>query len=193
MHSTRTRRRLLTLAGALVVAIGAPACGGGGDSPEGAVESGSTTLGDNSTTDDDMTITESAAEESVDSGTAGPVPAPGKGSLALDDGRTFAITVTSCNLGESEGGPTAGSFEVKGTSEKGSTFEMTQFFLNGSWSQSDASIEFPSRDQIYVLAFASSGAEPATVEGTSVSWTQTFRELDESANQHVYTGEGSFD
>ena len=69
---------------------------------------------------------------------------------------------------------------------------MTQFFLNGKWSQSDAGIEFPNSDQIYVLVSSrSEGAEPAAVDGKTIRWTQTFKELDESANAHVYTGKGT--
>ncbi len=141
----------------------------------------------------DDTATETA--ESGDTGSsepAGPAPAPGKGSLVLDDGRTFALTITECEFVQGPGSPTAGTIEVQGTSEKGARFELTQFFLNGEWSQSDASIEFPNRDQIYVIvSSASADGEPATVDAKTITWTRTFKELDESANAHVYSGEGT--
>lgn len=167
------------------------ACGGGSDSAASAESEATTTEETVTTLQSEVTEQLDAETETSGSESTGPAPAPGKGTLELDDGRSFAIVVTSCNLGESEGTPTEGSFEVRGTSEQSSKFDMTQFFLNGEWSQTDASLEFPNRDQVYVLAFAAGGAEPAMLDGRSISWTQTFKELDESANAHVYTGEGS--
>jgi hypothetical protein len=179
----------LAVAALAILGLGLVGCGGGGNASAGETA-------DASADTDVATTTETADVDSTeandaDAGAGGPAPAPGKGTLELDDGRSFAISVTRCNLGESDGTLTAGSFEVAGTSGQGSTFEMTQFYLNDSWSQSDASIKFPNADQIYVLASAAGGAEPATVEGKSIAWTQTFKELDESANSHVYTGEGT--
>jgi hypothetical protein len=182
-------RTVAAMALVLLVAVAA-ACGGddstASDDPDAAATEETLTL-----------FTETApAEETHGDGTtespeaSGPAPAPGTGTLALDDGRTFAITITSCDIGENASGPTAGTFDVEGTSDQGTTFEFTQFFLNGDWSQSGASIESPNRDQIYVIATAAGDAEPATVAGRSVMWTATFRELDESANSHVYSGEG---
>lgn len=149
--------------------------------------------GDTSAAPDDAgeqeTEVETADETETDSGGSpaadGPALAPGRGTLVLDDGRSFAITLTEC-----EGEPT-GTFSASGTSIEGSGFSFGNFYLGESWSQSQASIEFPNRDQIYVIVGRlAEGAEPAAVEGTSVTWVQTFRELDESANRHVYTGQG---
>jgi hypothetical protein len=69
---------------------------------------------------------------------------------------------------------------------------MTQFFLGEDWSQSQVSIEFPNRDQVFVIVSkASQDGAPADVDGKSVSWVRTFSELDESANDIVYRGTGT--
>lgn len=129
--------------------------------------------------------TDEAEADSAGGAAYGPAPAPGQGTLVLDDGRSFAITVTEC-----EGEP-AGTFSASGTSVEGSEFEIGNFYLGENWSQSQASLQFQNGDQIYVIVSrVAEGAEPATVDGPTLTWAQTFRELDESANQHVYTGQG---
>jgi len=185
------RRQILVLllaAGFVLTLVG---CGGGSGSGADD-ESEAVSTGEDETSDTAAATTEEIdTSESSSTGTEPALPA-GRGTLVLDDGRSFTITVTECQFNPDDGTPTAGTVEVKGTSERGSTFELTQFFLNGEWSQSDASIAFPNRDQIYVLvSSASSDGEPATVEGKTIRWTRTFKELDESANAHVYTGEGT--
>ncbi|MFO7572657.1 MAG: hypothetical protein R6W48_08685 [Gaiellaceae bacterium] len=184
MHRAPTRSLPAIVAGALLTLVVA-GCGGGSDS---AAEEPLETL---TTPTETSTTTEAATTEEADTSSGGgpavegPVPAPGQGTLVLDDGRSFPITVTEC---EGEPGDT---FSASGTSVDGSEFSFLNFYLSGSWSQSQASIEFPNEDQIYVIVGRlAEGAEPATVEGKSVTWVQTFRELDESANRTVYTGQG---
>lgn len=181
------RQRGLVLVAALGLGLGLAGCGGGGDSAaveSAPVETEAVTAPETEVAEE--TETETDAEERSGGTDDGAVPAPGTGRLVLDDGRAFAITVTECKF------QPAGTFTVEGTGDDGATFEMTQFFLNDEWSQSQVELQFPNSDSVYVIVSrATEGAEPATVEGKSVSWTQTFRELDESANRHVYTGEGT--
>ncbi|MCZ7589347.1 MAG: hypothetical protein M5U27_10945 [Gaiella sp.] len=115
----------------------------------------------------------------------GAAPAPGQGTLSLDDGRSYSIAIGECEFREN------GTIEVKGTSDEGSTFDMTQFQLGDEWRQTDASIQFANGDQIYVIvSSASPDGAPAEVEGKTITWEQTFQELDESANSIVYRGSG---
>jgi len=181
----------LALAALAVLGVGLVGCGGGESSSADETVDVQVEAEDLTTETAEDTGVESTETSAGDSAAGAAAPAPGKGVLELDDGRSFAITVTSCNLGESAGKPSAGSFEVRGTSAQGSTFSLTQFYLNDSWRQSNAGIEFQNADQIYVLASAAGDAEPAAVDGKSIEWTQTFKELDESENRHVYTGEGT--
>ncbi len=185
-HRTLLTTFVLVLVSLVLVLAG---CGGGNDSASPAETEAAapdeTLVG----TEDDEVDTEGVIVEESDGGadSSGPPPAAGQGRLALDDGRAFAITISECEFQPS------GTFTVAGTGDDGATFEMTQFYLGEDWSQSQVSLEYPdTRDQIYVITTsASAGAEPATVDGKSVTWTQTFRELDESENRHVYTGEGT--
>jgi hypothetical protein len=171
----------------VTVLIGLALAGCGGDSDSSAAdtetEAVATTFEDTET----ATTAPATTEESSSSTDDGAAPAPGTGTLVLDDGRVFAITVSQCEFLPN------GTFTVNGTGDQGATFELTQFYLGEEWSQSQVDLQFPNRDRVYVIVTkATEGAEPATVEGKSVSWTQpTFRELDESANSHVYQGEGT--
>ncbi len=189
-------RIVLAVIAAALLGLVLAGCGGGSTSSAGQesetvaeVETATTTTETESVdeAEPETDETETTASESAGGTDAsGPAPAPGTGRLVLDDGRVFAIALTECEFRPD------GTFEINGTSDEGATFDMTQFFLNDEWSQSDASIEFPNNDQVYVIVSrATEGAEPATVDGKTVVWTQTFRELDESANRHVYTGEGA--
>jgi hypothetical protein len=188
LHVPRPVVIALALASAVVVLAG---CGGGeGSASPAETEATAATEPEETLTIEDEVDETTAEPESASggsSGTGGPPPAAGQGRLALDDGRSFTITIAECEFQPN------GTFTVKGTSDAGKTFEMTQFYLGDDWSQSQVSLEDPAtNDQIYVItSSASDGAEPATVAGKSVSWTQTFRELDESENRHVYTGEGT--
>jgi hypothetical protein len=167
--------------GVAVLALVAAGCGGGDDA---AVEE----------TTDTPPVTETEENETTeqtDTGTAsaaggGAAPAPGQGTLSLDDGRSYSIAVNECEFREN------GTIEVKGTSDEGSTFDMTQFQLGDEWRQTDASIKLANGDQIYVIvSSASPDGEPAEVEGKTIAWEQAFRELDVSANSHVYEGAGT--
>ena len=119
---------------------------------------------------------------------AGPAAAPGAGRLEVG-GKTYDLTIASCEFnGE---GPAEGSFEVTGSDSDGHDFEMTQFFLNGEWSQSDVQLDL-GKTKIYVIrSSASDGAEPAAVDGSNVTWVESYRELDEAANAQVELGEGT--
>jgi hypothetical protein len=188
LHATRTRNFALSIVAAATLVLALAACGGGSDSAASSdVETETVAVEETgTTTESDASDDPETNADTGSSDTAVPAAAPGTGTLELDDGRAFAITVTECEFQPS------GTFEIKGTSDQGSEFDMTQFYLSDEWSQTDASIEFPNRDQIYVIVSSSTpDAEPATVDGKSVTWVQTFRELDESANAHVYTGKGT--
>jgi hypothetical protein len=176
----RVGHGVLLFGAALASGLVLAACGGDSIADEAAAETEPAETAA-------VATTEGATGSTASSGTdAGPAPAPGKGALVLDDGRSFAITITECEFSPN------GTFTVKGTSEQGSTFEMTQFFLGEDWSQSQVSIEFPNRDQVFVIVSkASQDGAPADVDGKSVSWVRTFSELDESANDIVYRGTGT--
>lgn len=187
-QAVRIRRLALSAVAAATLMLALAACGGENDS-----DAASDTETEAIAAEETDTASESDADEgpATDTETSSPdtavaAAAPGTGTLELADGRSFTITVSECEFQ-----PT-GTFEIKGTSDNGAEFDMTQFYLNDKWSQTDASIQYPNRDQVYVIVSAASpDAEPATVDGKSVTWVQTFRELDESANAHVYTGEGT--
>jgi hypothetical protein len=184
-----TRLATACVLGVALAAFLVAGCGGGDDAAAPAESEATQAEEATATTEesDDTATDETATESGESSAATGPAPSPGQGLLVLDDGRSFAIAISACEFQPN------GTFNVDGTSDDGATFEMTQFYLGDDWSQSQVSLEYPeTRDQIYVIVSkATDGAEPATVEGKSVTWTQTFKELDESANAHVYTGEGT--
>lgn len=173
------------IASALVVCVAAlalAAAGCGGD--DAAVEE---------TTDVPTveTDTQGPAETETDvetsPGTGGDsAPAPGQGTLELDDGRTYSIAIGECTFQPS------GTIEVSGTTDDGSTFEMLQFHLGDEWSRTNVSIERANGDQIYVMvSSATPDGEPAEVERKTITWQQVFQELDSSANSVVYSGSGT--
>ncbi|HSG14391.1 MAG TPA: hypothetical protein VLA22_11025 [Gaiellaceae bacterium] len=157
----------------------AAGCGGGDAAVEQKTDSPATTE-----------IEETETTERTDTETTplpgnGSAPAPGQGFLELDDGRSYAIAIGGCTFQPS------GTIEVSGTSDEGSTFDMTQFFLGEEWSRTDASIEFADGDRIYVtVSSANPDGAPAEAEGKTITWEQVFQELDESANSIVYSGSG---
>jgi hypothetical protein len=176
----------LALSAVVLASLALVACGGGNTS-ESAAQSeatGTATDTDGATSEDealqetDATAeaeTQSEPESEVDSNDAGPAAAPGTGTLDLGD-KVYAITVTECTFKPN------GTFEVKGTADDGSTFEMTQFYLGDTWSQSDAEVD-NGKIKVYTLvSSASEGAEPATVTGKRITWTQEFRTLDVAGN-----------
>jgi len=174
------------IASALVVGVAALAlfaagCGGGDDAA----------LDETTDSPAATEIEETETAETTDTETSAPAsdgaaPAPGQGVLSLDDGRTYPIAIGECEFREN------GTIEVKGASDEGSTFDMTQFQLGDEWRQTDASIKFANGDQIYVIvSSASPDGEPAEIAGKTITWEQVFRELDVSANSHVYEGAGT--
>jgi hypothetical protein len=125
-------------------------------------------------------------------GTSGPAPAPGEGVLALDDGRTYALTIRECRFHE-QSRESFESFTIQGAGEGGAGFEMHQTYVGESWIQSSVELELPNEISIHTIASgATEGVGPARFEGKSIAWgTPTFRELDAVANRYVYTGEGA--
>ncbi len=188
-------RIVLAVIAAALLGLALAGCGGGSESSadqEGEAVAEVETVATATETEADEAEPETgeaettADEPAATTDASGPAPAPGKGSLVLDDGRVFALTVSECEFQPN------GTFQIDGTSDKGSTFEVVQFYLGDKWSQSSVNIVLPNSDQVYVIVSnATEGAEPITVDGKTLSWTQTFRELDESANRHVYTGQGT--
>lgn len=169
------RPLVVLLAIALVAA--ASACGGGGDDDAAAPS----TEAQVAETETDV----STEETTADTMEASP-PAAGQGVLELDDGRSYSVAIGECQFLES------GTIEVKGTSDEGSTFDMTQFQLGDEWRQTDALIQFANGDRIYVIvSSASPDGAPAEVEGKTITWEPAFQELDESTNAIVYSGSGS--
>ncbi len=176
----------LALPAVVIASLALVGCGGGGTSGSAAQAEPTSTAADTdvaTSTDEDLqetaapTATETSSESGsgADSNEAGPAAAPGTGTLDLGD-KVYAITVTECTFQ-----PT-GTVEVKGTTDDGSTFDMTQFYLGDKWSQSDLEVD-NGKIKVYTLASsASEGAEPATVTGKRVIWTREFRTLDVAAN-----------
>lgn len=168
-------------AGLAALALLATGCGGGDDA---AVEE--TPDSPAATESEETETTETTDTETSPAPGNGAPPASGQGVLSLDDGRTYSIAIGECEFQEN------GTIEVKGTSDEGSTFDMTQFQLGDEWRQTDASIQFANGDQIYVIvSSASPDGAPAEVEGKAITWEQVFQELDESANSIVFSGSGT--
>lgn len=164
-------------------AVMSSAADGGGDDPP-ADEA----MSDEGAADD--AAADPAAEEEAEPAAmadAGAPAAPGQGTLDVG-GTTYDLTIAECTFNED--GPSEGTFEVKGSDAEGHNFEMTQFFLNGDWSQSDVQLDLDNT-KIYVISSSSrEGAEPATLDGQNVTWVVDFRELDEAANSQVELGSG---
>jgi hypothetical protein len=176
-----TRIVFVLVVGVAALTLASAGCGGGDDA---AVEE--TTDSPVATESEETETTETTGTETSAAASDGTPPAPGQGVLSLDDGRTYSIAIGECEFQDN------GTIEVKGTSDEGSTFDMTQFQLGDEWRQTDASIQFANGDQIYVIvSSASPDGAPAEVEGKTITWEQAFQELDESANSIVYRGSGT--
>jgi hypothetical protein len=118
----------------------------------------------------------------------GPPAKAGEGSFQVN-GTTYALKVTECTFNDE--GLAEGTFEIAATDADGHPFEMTQFYLNGDWSQTDVQLDL-GPTKIYVIrSAASDGAAPAEVNGTNVTWSETYRELDEAANSQQEIGTGT--
>lgn len=172
----------LSLPAAVLASLALAACGGGSNSESAAqtattsaaVDAGTTTAeGD----DLQQAETETVAETETGGGSsdAGPAAAPGEGTLDLGD-KVYAITVTECKF------QPGGSFTVKGTTDDGAAFDMTQFYLNDEWSQTQVQVETDKLNVYAIIGRATEGAEPASVTGKNVTWTREFRTLDVAAN-----------
>ncbi len=120
-------------------------------------------------------------------GDTGPAADPGEGRLEVN-GKTYALTISECKF--TDDGPSKGTFDVNGTEASGASFEMTQFYLGDKWSQTSVQLDF-GPTQIYVIRSGTrEGAVPATVDGTNVTWIESYRELDVAANSQVDLGQG---
>ncbi len=108
---------------------------------------------------------------------------PGEGVLEVGD-ETYTFQVSECKF------QLSGTFDLTGSDPRGE-FKMSQFFLDGKWFQTTATIDIPGPTEIFAMRFASTkGAEPAAVDGSEVSWTVIFNELDTSADTEKRLGEG---
>ena len=118
----------------------------------------------------------------------GPAAEAGEGSFEVN-GTTYALKVTECTFNDE--GLSEGTFEIAATDADGHPFEMTQFYLNGDWSQTDVQLDL-GPTMIYVIRTAASeGAAPAEVNGTNVTWSESYRELDVAANSQEDIGTGT--
>jgi hypothetical protein len=122
------------------------------------------------------------------SGDTGAAAAPGTGRFEVG-GKTYTLAITECKFNDE--GPSKGTFEVKATADGGAKFDMTQFYLNDKWSQTDVQLDVSPTSKIYVIRGRSSaGAEPAKVDGKNITWVEKFRDLDGPANTQKDVGEG---
>ena len=120
-------------------------------------------------------------------GDTGPAAAPGTGRFVVN-GTTYDITITECSF--QDDGPTKGSFEIKGTEAGGASFDMVQFYLSDDWSQTSVQLDFGPTNIYVIRSSATEGASPATVDGSNVTWIETFKELDVAANSQEARGQG---
>ncbi len=158
-------------------------CSGGGSSAsDPATQAAATAIAPSSPSEVEDVATDpnpvQASDPAVEKDT-GPAAAAGQGSSDVN-GTTYALTIASCKF-NGEGLP-EGKFEVNGKDSDGHDFEMTQFYLNGDWSQSDVQLDL-GPTKIYVIrSSAREGAAPAVVDGQNVTWVESYRELDDAAN-----------
>lgn len=168
----------------LVFALAA-ACGGDDDDDGGAISDGNATPGSSGS------IPTAASGGGSGSGSAdtGPAAEAGMGRLEVG-GKTYALTVTECEF--IDDGPTKGTVEAQGAGPDGATFDFTQFVLNDKWSQTSMEYDYNGgAKKIYViLSSASKDAEPASVDGSNVSWVASYRDLDVAANKQEELGDG---
>ena len=187
--SLRSGTSLSTLA-ALTLVLAACSSGSAGASDPAAEPAGSVAAPDSpedaGAGSADPTPEETPATDTV--ADTGPPAKAGEGQFVVN-GATYALTITECRFnGE---GPADGSFEVRATDADGHDFDMTQFYLNGDWSQTDVQLDL-GPTMIYVIrSSASEGAVPAQVDAKNITWTESYRELDEAANSQVEIGTGT--
>ncbi len=185
--STRSGRATAALAALGLILAG---CSGGGEATDPTVDPAKSS----SVAPSSAAAGESPAAASQDvpsggsgSGDTGPAADPGTGRLEVN-GKTYAFTISKCKF--TDDGPSKGTVDVKGSEASGASFEMTQFYLGDKWSQTSVQLDF-GPTQIYVIrSGASEGAVPATVDGTNVTWIESYHELDVAANSQVAVGEG---
>ncbi len=130
---------------------------------------------------------EATPEGAAGGGDTGPAAAPGEGRLVVN-GTTYALTISECEF--TTDGPTKGTVDIKGTEASGASFEMTQFYLGDEWSQTSVVLDLGPTKVYVQRSGAREGAVPAVVDGANVTWTESYRELDEAANSQVELGEG---
>ena len=190
MHTptTRSGRATAALATLSLVLAG---CSGGGETTDPTPDPAKSSSVASSADSGGAATPSAAAPEAPSGGTGGgdtgPAADPGEGRLEVN-GKTYALTISDCKF--TDDGPTKGSFEVNGTEGTGASFDMVQFYLGDDWSQTSVQLDF-GPTQIYVIRSGTrEGAVPATVDGSNVTWIESYRELDVAANSQVDLGEG---
>ncbi len=194
MHtlSTRSGRATAALATLSLVLAG---CSGGGEATDPTIDPAKSSSiapsassgGESPAAASPVAASPAATSGGSGSGDTGPAADPGTGRLEVN-GKTYSFTISKCKF--TDDGPSKGTVDVKGTEASGASFEMTQFYLGDSWSQTSVQLDF-GPTQIYVIrSGASAGAVPATVDGTNVTWIESYHELDVAANSQVAVGEG---
>jgi len=186
--SSRTAVIPSTLA---LLALALAGCSGGSDGAGDAAQEPAGTESSSAPSPEGMASTDPTPNDTSEAATAtdtGPAAAPGEGAFEVN-GTTYALSISECTFNED--GPAEGTFEVTGTDADGNDFEMTQFYLNGDWSQTDVLLDLGGT-QIYVIrSSAREGSAPAAVDGKNITWVESFRELDVDANAQVELGTGT--
>lgn len=175
----------LVLIGLLVVS----ACSGGTSPPDSAAPTGNANPGTTPAVDASPT---GAGEPATDVPSAEatlppvdlPPAAPGTGRLDLGS-RVFEIELSECTFQD------GGTVTAEGETSEGFPFEFLQFYLNGAWSQSQVQVDTGPTVIHVIRSSAAAGAQPATVDGTRITWTEEFRELDVAQNAFIFSGQGS--
>jgi hypothetical protein len=182
------RLRPPRIAVAATLATMAAACGGAAAPETNGPTAGATPTSDPASTQPAGSTPAATPPPGGEGPDTGAPAAPGEGRLEVG-GAVYSFTIDECDF--TTDGPTAGSFEVSGTTADGSTFEMVQFFLGGNWSQTSVDLDDPGSKRVYVIRNrAAEGAQPASIDGTNVTWVETYFELDEAANSQTSIGEG---
>lgn len=194
MYGSLTWRALPAVLFAVALAVFV-ACGGDDGKepePQAANPTADTDTDTDSGTDSDSSDTslsdDGEGESESMNGDAPEPAAPGEGTLEVD-GNVYTFAIDECEFAED--GPTEGSFDVRGTAPDGGTFEMTQFYLNESWSQTQVMLDIEGPTELYVIVSgASADGEPATVAGTNVTWTADYYDFNPTENSQVGVGPG---
>jgi hypothetical protein len=188
-HSSMSGRATVALATIGLVLAG---CSGGGETSDPTREPAESSATAPSAEPGGAGASPAASAPATSGGSAGggdtgPAAAPGEGRLEVN-GETYALTIGECKF--QTDGPTSGTVEVRGTEASGAAFAMTQFYLGDKWSQTSVQLDFGPKKIYVIRSAAREGAVPAVVDGTNVTWIETYREFDVAANAQVDLGQG---